>query len=120
MLLDENWAGASIARILCGNQIVLLDELDSNFARNVGIPLFSWSRSEESALQTWSGFLSGGRWSVALKDFILEDFVQTVQRWQSLPEASRRELGRHLGTVAVLVLQNFSTMRTRAQNSFSQ
>ena len=106
MLLEENWAGASIVRILCGNQIFLLDQLDSNFTRNVGFPLFSWSRNEEIALQTWSGFLAGGRWSVALKDFILEDFMETVQRWQSLPEASQRELGRHLAVVAVLVLQN--------------
>ena len=106
MLLQENWAGASIARILCGNQIVLLDYLDSNFARTAGLPLFSWSRNAESALQTWSGFLAGGRWSVALKDFILEDFVETIQRWESLPEASQRELGRHLATLAVLVLQN--------------
>ena len=106
MLLEENWEGASIARILCGNQIALLDYVDSNFARTVGLPLFSWSRNAESALQTWSGFLAGGRWSVALKDFILEDFVETIQRWQSLPEASQRELGRYLAVVAVLVLQN--------------
>jgi hypothetical protein len=106
MLLEENWAGASIARILCGNQIVLLDYLDSNFARTVGLPLFSWSRNEEIALQTWSGFLAGARWSVALKDFILEDFIETTRRWQSLPEGSQRELGRHLATLAVLVLQD--------------
>jgi hypothetical protein len=93
-LLEENWAGASIARILCGNEIVLLDYLDSNFARTVGLPLFSWSRNEESALQTWSGFLAGVRWSVALKDFILEDFTEAMKRWKRLPEASKRELGR--------------------------
>jgi hypothetical protein len=52
---------------------------------------------------------AGGRWSVALKDFILEDFVETIQRWQSLPEASHRELGRHLATIALLVLQNPSS-----------
>jgi hypothetical protein len=105
-LLEENWAGASIARILCGNEIVLLDYLDSNFARTVGLPLFSWSRNEESALQTWSGFLAGVRWSVALKDFILEDFIEAMKRWKRLPEASKRELGRHLATLAVLVVQN--------------
>ena len=105
-LLQENWAGASITRILCGSEIAQLDYVDSNFARTVGVPLFSWSRSEESALQTWSGFLAGARWSVALKDFILEDFIETIRRWQSLPEGSQRELGRHLATVAVLVLQN--------------
>lgn len=105
-LLEENWPGASIARVLCGNQIHLLDYLDSNFARTVGLPLFSWSGDEDRALQTWSGFLAGGHWSVALKEFILGNFIETIRRWQSLPEASRRELGRHLATLAILVLPN--------------
>jgi Domain of unknown function (DUF4020) len=105
-LLEERYAAAEAARILCGQHIQLLDHMDSNFARSVGLPLFSWSQNQDIALQTWSGFLAGGQWSAGLKDFILEDFILTIQRWQSLPKASRRELGRHLATVAVFALQN--------------
>jgi hypothetical protein len=105
-LLAENWAGASMARILCGYYFAHLDYLDSRFARTVGIPLFSWSRSEEAASQIWSGFLAGGRWSATLKELILGDFVETFEQWQMLPKASRRELGRHLATVCVLALQD--------------
>jgi hypothetical protein len=106
IFLEENWAGAEAARILFGQQIHILDYMDSNFARSIGLPLFSWSRNQAIALQIWSGFLTGGQWSVALKDFILEDFIATIQRHESLPKASRRELGRHLATVAVLALRD--------------
>jgi Domain of unknown function (DUF4020) len=105
-LLKEHYTAAEAARILCGQHIQLLDYIDSNFAQNFGLPLFSWSQNQDIALQTWSGFLAGGQWSVALKDFILGDFIVTIQRWESLPKASRRELGRHLATVVVFALQN--------------
>ena len=50
--------------------------------------------------------LFGCQWSVSLSDFILEGFVETVRREQSLQEASRRELGRNLLPLPSLVLQN--------------
>jgi hypothetical protein len=106
VLLEGKWSGASGARILCGAQIQLLDYLDSSLAREVMLPFFSWARDEETASHVWSGFLQGGQWSVALKDHILEDFVLTMERWRVLPKASQHELGRHLATVAALVLQN--------------
>jgi hypothetical protein len=105
-LLGENWIGAPIARIRCGSQVAILDYLDSNFARTKVVPLFSWSRNEEAALHAWSGFLQSGRWSVALKDLVLEDLIITAQRWQRLPEASMHALGPQLAILAVLVVDD--------------
>lgn len=65
------------------------------------LPLLDWSADALRAVQAWHGFLSWGTWSEALLPDLMPLYERTFPHTQELPQMLRRQLTKHLASIAV-------------------